>query len=206
MTAPLYRADVHLGLGLVATIEIVEHDPAPPPPSGAEWAREVDWPIAELRLSLPSNSESSHLALELQCDLKIAGDKLVDHWGIGCHDNHWRPIAGPRTQKTTERAEYLDDAVSILIARAESELAPLIAHVAKRAARLAQRDATLAAGRAGRAGRPRPVETERPIEIDSERKPAPDLTDDDSSQRFALLEIDAPLAPQQKRTKRQRAA
>jgi hypothetical protein len=197
MTSPLFRADVKLGLGLIATIEIVEHDPAPPPPTGAEWAREIDWPIAELRLSLPSCETGTPLASELQCDLFVVGERLSDHWGSGCHDSNYRPIAGPRTKTTTSTAEYLDDAVTALRGRAESDLAPLIAHVAKRAARLARRETALAAGRAGRA-----KSDERPIEIDSERKAALDPTTDDSSQRFALLEIDHAPAPARNRRRK----
>lgn len=198
MTAPLYRADVQLGLGLTATITITEHDPAAPPASGAEWARELDWPIAELRLELPSTPTSHQLAAELRGDIRLLGERLAENWGTPSHDNQYRHIVGPRHKLATERAEYLDDAVAALRARAETELAPLIAHVAKRAARLAEREATLARGRAGR-DRP----DERPIELDDERpESAPDLTTDDSSQRFALLELDDPKPARAKRAKK----
>jgi len=199
MTA-LYHADVPLGLGLTATITIVEHDPAPPPPSGTEWAHETDWPIAELRIDLPSRSKDYHLADELRCDLRVLGEALCESWGDCRRNNQYQPIAGPHHKTTTERAEYLDDAVASLRSRAESELAPLIAHVAKRAARLAAREATLARGRAGR---PKQEPEERPLELDTEpRATATAPIDDDSSQRFALLEIDAPQPARAKRAKK----
>lgn len=198
VTAPLYRADVQLGLGLVATITIAEHDPAPPPPSGAEWARELDWPIAELRLDLPTSPDSPRLAHELRCDLRVLDVQLGEDWGRATVNQQYTPIPGVRYTLVTERAEYLDDAVTALRTRAEAGLAPLIAHVGARAARLAEREATLARGRAGR-----PRADDRPIEIDDTRaESAPDLNTDDSSQRFALLELDDPKPARAKRAKK----
>jgi hypothetical protein len=91
-------------------------------------------------------------------------------------------------------AEYLEDAVATLRARAEADLAPVIAHVARRAARLARREESLARGRAGRAA-PQVATPDRPIEMDPTTARSTPADTEDTSIRGALLELDA--APQQ---------
>ncbi|MBA3844232.1 MAG: hypothetical protein H0X39_16720 [Actinobacteria bacterium] len=196
VTAPLYRAEVALGLGLTAIVEITEASPQDAPVVGAEWAAEIDWPRAQLEIGLSAAPSCYVYAVEivpeLICEAVVLNDVLGKRWG-GEYGNECPRLKSHRACRTELAAEYLIDAVSQLRARAEADLAPLIAHVAKRAARLAQREATLTAGRTGR---PLPVANDaRPIETDdAPRTVAPDLTNDDSSQRFALLEIDSPPA------------
>lgn len=207
MTAPLYRAEVPLGLGLSAIVEIVEIDPEPAPESGAEWPVERDWPRARLTIALPA--ECGDLALALRSEeLTLLGRSTTPTYdggpkGLGYQ---WGRVdlagtaAATQRRSVEDRAEYLTDAVSRLALRADAELAPLIAHVAKRAARLAQREDTLARGRAS----PQPQITTdvRPIDLSPPREVSPEThaSPDDSSQRFALLELD--VKPQ--RAKRSR--
>ena len=210
----LYRATVPLGLDLAATIEIVEIDPRSAPESGAEWPTDRDWPIAQLRIDLPggpsywdgaTRGHRPTLAEAVRTiEIKVLDEILRDVWGN--HTDTGRRIS------VTASHEYLDDAVTALRARAESELALVIAHVAKRAARLAQRERTLAAGRAGR---PRlTVLPDRVLELDDARQPAAPLppADDAASQRYALLEINAtaeeatPMPVRAPRSSRRRAA
>ena len=113
----------------------------------------------------------------------MLGEKVGAGWGEHANRRRFRT--------RTLRAEYLAEAVAELRALAHPELAPVIAHVAARAARLQLREVRLAAGRRGRAAAPAadalPIEVDRGARAVTAAEPA----SDDSAQRFALIELDA---------------
>lgn len=134
----LYTATVDLGLGLSATIEIYALPARPAPVAGSEWPIDADYPGCSLQISLPQEDDEDHydIAPELQCPIELLDEQLTPKWGkdLGCTRHRTATARGPRQSEL----------VTQLRERAERELAPLIAHVAARAARLAQRERTIA--------------------------------------------------------------
>lgn len=133
--APLYTSNIPLGMDLEAEVVIDDIGPEDAPTVGSDWNIEIDYP--RIRLSIRLGNGSSYLPAALRNEeLQLLGERLHSSWG-NC-GRRWVEISGPSVRAC----------VSALRSRAEAELAPLIAHVAARAARLAQRERTLEAARA----------------------------------------------------------
>lgn len=148
--ALLVHREITLGLGHVATVEIRYDGPSQPTPAtGADWPPETDWPAAKMTLRLPAYhywGYSFRLCHDLQNCGSVLGESTNENWG-GDHYFHRDNVLVGTKQKTRRKAgTSLRQAAAELLREVIAELRPVQAHVAARAARLAQREATLLAG------------------------------------------------------------
>lgn len=144
----LHTATVAAPLGLSILVQIGEVDPQSAPVTGATWSPDVDRVICELRVILPgslgiartSNEEASGEGIlhALRSDtISLLGERLLRRWGDG-------PIVNGDRQRIVQRSgTSRRSLVQELHELAEMELRPLLAYLAARAARLAERDRAL---------------------------------------------------------------
>jgi hypothetical protein len=140
----LYVASIQLGMGLTAEIEISEAPPISAPISGHDWPVERDWPLARLIVLLPCDPIPSHhpgarMHPAVVCQHEVLGWPV--HGGLS-----WSEIPNDMQRSVYLARPLLADAVGALRERVELELAPVIAHVRAREARLERRARTFAAG------------------------------------------------------------
>lgn len=145
----LYDATVAAPLGLSILIQIGEVNPSSAPVTGAAWPADIDHVICELHVTLPGlmgqaghaydeESTGEGILHALRSDtIALLGERLVRRWGSG-------PIANGDRQRIVRRSgASRRSLVQELRELAEKELLPLLAHLAARAARLAERDRAL---------------------------------------------------------------
>lgn len=139
MTTPatLYTATIPLGLGHDAIVTITAEPPLDEPDTGSDWPVEVDYARATLMIYLPMPTYGE-LAHDLVClTVEILKQKVGRHWGVPntttLRQSRHVTRSGPRRSAIVTELREL----------AESQLRPLIAHVAARAARLAERARTI---------------------------------------------------------------
>lgn len=117
-----------------AIIEITDHPPVAAPELASAWAESIDYPRAVGRVFLPRGLGNPIAGSDI-CNSDSATIRSVD--GVEYRGPyHGRVAAAPR------RADVVDK----LRRDAESALAPIIAYLAAREARLALRERTLASG------------------------------------------------------------
>jgi hypothetical protein len=134
--------DTHdLGSGLVATATY-SYAPAPAAPdSGAAWDDSVDLPRVIARLDLPGKKEENDkyplLVGPLRSSESVLGMELLDTWGSRDNDRRYTQIT------------YHERSLTLSLATARARIAKAVATlrgvVAAREARLAKREATIAA-------------------------------------------------------------
>ena len=173
--AVVARGSIALGMGHECRYEIIYDGPSQPMPSqGIAWPPELDWPAAQMTVTLPGGEEreaatvewrpnptgdvafyrANRLAPDLRCAAVVAGETLAGetlNWGLGS-----QPIALARAD--IRRSRYvrrigtsLRAVAAELLRELRAELRPVQAHLAARASRIAQREATLTLGQDMRA-------------------------------------------------------
>jgi hypothetical protein len=128
-----------LGLGLTATVTYRGLPPLDPPESGSEWSAELDWPRVEATLYLPSTPYGRGIEPPLRAaGVSVMGDSLDALWGqtegTANHRMRVRGFSAPLVATA-----YADAAAFI-----DAAIATLREVVSARAARLAEREQTIA--------------------------------------------------------------
>src|SRR5579885_1700091 len=129
------------GEPLQAEIRVLYMGPDDPPPAGADWPVETDWPWVAGRIGLPV--EGQYLAPALSARLTVLDEDLGPHWGTLAEGRRWRSCR--------HRAPQVAEAVRHLNLKLREQLAPVIEYLTLRERRLAQREETLAAALAAAA-------------------------------------------------------
>lgn len=139
---------IHIDLPGGASATITYLPPDPPPTDGADWPTELDWPGVTAMLRLPAvvarrpqYGERMVLAPELRSSRRLWGHPMDGDWG--------QAAGGAVCMWTYCRRATMDEAEAV----ARSEIAAagvVLAQVAgARAARLRQREATIASSHEG---------------------------------------------------------
>lgn len=145
--AIITRRNINLGLGHNAEVIITYDGPnEPTPEKGSEWPPEKDWPAAKIELKLPDASGTYQMHYDLHNEAIVAlGSKLTADW------QRWQNLTSGHSTGYVCRiqrrhGDSLRNLAAEMLREVMKELRPLQAHVAARAKRLAQREATTTKG------------------------------------------------------------
>ena len=136
--------DTHdLGSGIIATATYSYVPPKDAPISGSEWDDNLDLPGVVVTLSLPASREGSNyyptIVGPIRSTAKVFGQEMNELWGRSNEENDCRLMSRTYRQRSL--------ALSLATARADvaKDIPTLRGVVAAREARLAKREATIAA-------------------------------------------------------------